>query len=249
MTFNNIIGNFPYGKIGCDITNFILKYIPYNDISMLGTRAMFRKHNDVLNIEYVYITNWVLNPISKIKWVEQLILLGHKGHCEVVPTKVFNHHSPEHPNEIRVAFSMETTGEIRAFINTLLTRSRKTSRILCLSDGDYEYNVLKTLNTIPTITDKAGERLSYHCLDLKGKAHENFGIWWYCNNGDNLSVFLMKSLNKNGGSCESVIPQIDWETISDTQLWKEGKYDEAVLDVMDLKWDGEEIVETMKPYL
>lgn len=29
----------------------------------------------------------------------------------------------------------------------------------------------------------------------------------------------------------------------DTPLWKEGKYDEAVLDVMGLKWDGEEIVE------
>lgn len=40
-------------------------------------------------------------------------------------------------------------------------------------------------------------------------------------------------------TCSIAIPQIDWEAISDTQLWKEGKYDEAVLDVMGLKWDDD----------
>ena len=39
------------------------------------------------------------------------------------------------------------------------------------------------------------------------------------------------------------IPQIDWEKVSDHPLWKEGKYDEAVLDTMGLKWEGERIVE------
>ena len=39
------------------------------------------------------------------------------------------------------------------------------------------------------------------------------------------------------------IPQIDWEKISDHPLWKEGKYDEAVLDAMSLKWEGEKIIE------
>ena len=33
------------------------------------------------------------------------------------------------------------------------------------------------------------------------------------------------------------IPQIDWEKISDHELWKKGMYDEAVLDTMQLKWD------------
>jgi hypothetical protein len=41
------------------------------------------------------------------------------------------------------------------------------------------------------------------------------------------------------GSPVIAIPRIDWEAISDTQLWKEGKYDEAVLDVMGLKWNDE----------
>ena len=39
------------------------------------------------------------------------------------------------------------------------------------------------------------------------------------------------------------IPQIDWEKISDHPLWKEERYDEAVLDTMGLKWEGERIVE------
>ena len=56
----------------------------------------------------------------------------------------------------------------------------------------------------------------------------------------------IKGLNKTNGTVSIAIPQIDWEAISDTQLWKEGKYDEAVLDVMDLKWDGDVIVEERK---
>ena len=139
MTFDNIIANPPYSKIGCDITKYILDNVSYRDISMLGTRVMFRKHNDVLNIEYVYITDWVLNPLSKVKWVEQVILLGHKGHCEVIPTKAVRYHYPEHPNEIRVPFPLESSGDIHISLNPLLTRNRKTSCILYLLDEDYEH--------------------------------------------------------------------------------------------------------------
>ena len=139
MTFDNIIANPPYSKIGGDRTKQIRNNVSYGDISMLGTRAMFKKHNDVLDIEYVYIANWVLNPLSKIKWVEQVILLGHKGRCEVVPSRGLSYNCPEHPYEIRMPFPMGHTGDIHVSLNFLLTRSRKTSVILYLSDGDYEY--------------------------------------------------------------------------------------------------------------
>ena len=56
----------------------------------------------------------------------------------------------------------------------------------------------------------------------------------------------IKGLNKTNGTVSIAIPQIDWEVISDTPLWKEGKYDEAVLDAMGLKWDGDVIVEDTK---
>lgn len=139
MTFDNIIANPPYSKIGCDITKHILYNVSYKDISMLGTRAMFKKHNDVLAIEYVYISNWVLNPLSKVMWVSQVILLGHKGRCEVVPARGLRNHYPEHLNEIRVPFPQECNGDLHSSLNNLLTRSRKTSLMLYLSDGDYEY--------------------------------------------------------------------------------------------------------------
>ena len=49
----------------------------------------------------------------------------------------------------------------------------------------------------------------------------------------------MIGLNLVGASIltKYAIPQLDWEEISDHPLWKEGKYDEAVLDTMGLKWE------------
>ena len=52
-------------------------------------------------------------------------------------------------------------------------------------------------------------------------------------------MFGLNRLGSSSSECSIAIPQIDWETISDNPLWKEGKYDEAVLDVMGLKWDEE----------
>ena len=49
----------------------------------------------------------------------------------------------------------------------------------------------------------------------------------------------IKGLNKTNGTVSIAIPQIDWETISDTPLWKEGKYDEAVLSEIHLRWNAE----------
>ena len=76
------------------------------------------------------------------------------------------------------------------------------------------------------------------------KEKNNFCSWAYSNiNG--LANKLIYGINVTGAgeSCSIAIPQIDWGAISDTPLWKEGKYDEAVLDVMGLKWNGDVIVE------
>lgn len=105
--------------------------------------------------------------------------------------------------------------------------------------SDYRWNVEKTLERIPTYLEGGRVRSSYDTLSLSGKAHINFGKWWYNNDGLGLPCFLLKSLNKNGGNMSSAIPQIDWENISENPLWKSGDYDGAVLDVMGLMWvDG-----------
>ena len=81
-----------------------------------------------------------------------------------------------------------------------------------------------------------------------GKERKNFTTWAYSDVKNGLANKLIWGIKKQtvSDACSIAIPQIDWETISDTPLWKEGKYDEAVLDAMDLKWDGDVIVEERK---
>ena len=104
----------------------------------------------------------------------------------------------------------------------------------------YKYNVLK----------KDYESSWIKCITvihLKSKKEkDNFSKWWYSAPKENgLSSMVMVGLNlvKASNLIKYAIPQIDWEKISDHPLWKEGKYDEAVLDTMGLKWEGEKIVE------
>ena len=139
MNFENIIGNPPYGKIGVDITNFILKQISYNDISILGTTAMLSKHNDVLALEYAYIRYYILNPVTKHTWVSQLILLGHKGKCDVIHTKFCRNPKEIVPNEVRLPFTVGHNGTADISMKCLISRNRDTSYIMSLSDEDYEY--------------------------------------------------------------------------------------------------------------
>jgi hypothetical protein len=109
---------------------------------------------------------------------------------------------------------------------------------------DYKYNVTKELKDIPVHDRKDGTGKMYMAWILDfGKGHEtsckNFNTWWWYKGKHGLCAFLIKSLNKKSGTIEQAIPRIDWENINDHPLWKEGKYDEAVLDVMGLKWNDD----------
>ena len=139
MRFDCIIANPPYAKIGCDIVNKIMYDVPHDDISLLGTRAMLGKHNDKLCLEYIYIERYTLSPVTRCEWVQQLILLGHKGSCKVIPTTFYSSKVEAKPNEIRIRFSAAFGGFIPGTLYALLTRNRATSMILSVSDEDYEY--------------------------------------------------------------------------------------------------------------
>ena len=74
------------------------------------------------------------------------------------------------------------------------------------------------------------------------KEKNNFSKWWYSTPEEktkSLSFKLNSGLGKVtvGYYHSYAIPQIDWEKISDHLLWREGKYDEAVLDTMGLRWE------------
>ena len=104
----------------------------------------------------------------------------------------------------------------------------------------YKFNVLKN-----NYEEKWIKRIALIHLNSQ-KEKDNFSKWWYSAPKEKgLSSKVMVGLNMVGASnlTKYAIPQIDWEKISNHPLWKEDKYDEAVLDTMGLKWDGDKIVE------
>ena len=104
---------------------------------------------------------------------------------------------------------------------------------------DYYWNVLRR-----DYEDKWANRISNIHFFSK-EARKNFTAFIYSKVGEPLmsKVFTGLNLIDSGYIVSYAIPQIDWEKISDHPLWKEGKYDEAVLDTMGLKWEGDKIVE------
>ena len=71
-------------------------------------------------------------------------------------------------------------------------------------------------------------------------AKDNFAKWWYYGRkGERLAGKVVTGVPFSfiTRNASFVIPQIDWEHISDSPLWKAGNYDEAVLSEMGLKFD------------
>ena len=70
------------------------------------------------------------------------------------------------------------------------------------------------------------------------KGRENFTTWAYSDVKNGLANKLMWGLNKQTTSslCYIAIPQVDWENIHETHLWKNTDYDGSVLKEMGLKW-------------
>ena len=76
-------------------------------------------------------------------------------------------------------------------------------------------------------------------------AKDNFAKWWYNGKkGEQLAskVVMGAPLSSITRNASFVIPQIDWENISDSLLWKAGNYDDAVLSEMGLKMENGVIV-------
>ena len=104
---------------------------------------------------------------------------------------------------------------------------------------DWKWNVEKSV----TKDDFTISHINRDNVDVLGggfirfqsnKAKYNLAKVWY---ETSLIDFLLGHINSDGAVVEVVVPQINWETISDHPLWKEGKYDEAVLNTMNLKWN------------
>ena len=106
----------------------------------------------------------------------------------------------------------------------------------CLGGYGYKWNVTKT--------DLNNGRITHtFIIHFNTRlAKDNFAKWWYYGKKDERLASKVAQgvpLSSIAGNASFVIPQIDWEHISDNPLWKTGNYDEAVLSEMGLKWkDG-----------
>lgn len=101
----------------------------------------------------------------------------------------------------------------------------------------YRWNILHDYSSV-----------NAHILQIRTpseRARDNLAIVWY--NGKKGESFISKvitGVHITAASSEYyfAIPQIDWEHISDSPLWKAGNYDDAILNEMGLKWNEDKTV-------
>ena len=124
------------------------------------------------------------------------------------------------------------------FVNT--TRCCKDGGSgFCHGGYGYKWNVTKT--------DINNGRITHtFIIHFNTKlAKDNFAKWWYSGRkGEQLASKVVTGVPLSGiaGNASFLIPQIDWEHISDNELWKTGNYDEAVLSEMSLKFDENGVI-------
>ena len=102
----------------------------------------------------------------------------------------------------------------------------------------YRWNILKDYSSVNAHNG---------CIRMPSEqARNNLALCWY--SGDNSRKHLLGRtiagvhLDEASSEYYFAIPQIDWENISNNPLWKEGKYDEAVLSEMGLKFDENGVI-------
>ena len=263
MTFNHVFMNPPYGSIGGPVANEAKEHA--NKTVCLMPLSCYKKKSDELwryvvsmeladpeMFEDADITNNLCictlrkYVVDKYKTYEELSMESYDPKF-----KAFHSENKSLKPRFRTYFETMMSPDV-VFDNTYTFATTWRISINNVQETktgwDYKYNVTKELKDIPVHDRKDGTGKMYMAWILDfGKGQEtsckNFNTWWWYKGKHGLCALLIKSLNKKSGTIEQAIPRIDWENISNHPLWKEGKYDEAVLDVMDLKWDGDVIVE------
>lgn len=258
MRWSFVISNPPYGSIGGPVTTETKKHA--NKTVCLMPLSCYKKKSDelwryVVSMELADPKMFVDATITDNLCICTLVneMFGFKTY-EDMEIISFNHKATPFFNRnkllkpcFRTYFETTMSSDV-VFDNTYTfatTWRISVNNVQETKTGwDYKYNVTKELKDIPVHDRKDGTGKMYMAWILDfGKGHEtsckNFNTWWWYKGKHGLCAFLIKSLNKKSGTIEQAIPRIDWEGISDHPLWKEGKYDEAVLNVMGLKWNDD----------
>ena len=252
MKVDYVFMNPPYGSIGGPVTTETKKHA--NITVCLMPLSCYKKKSDELwryvvsmeladpeMFEDVSITNNLCictlrkDVLDKYKTYEELSMESYDPKYKCFFMKNISLHSNTITDILTNAAIRDNWSDDTTFVE-----SHRTGK-----DGVYKdswgkkFNLYKslTMDDLPHINDHTIRGFIVNFRKPIGKI--NFTDWWY---KGKLADSIIHSMHFDG-SPVIAIPQIDWEAISDTQLWKEGKYDEAVLDVMGLKWDDDVIVE------
>ena len=255
MTYDFIIINPPYGNIGGPVTTESKKHTN-KTVCLMPLSCYKNKSNEL----WRYVESMKL---ADPKMFDDADITGNLCICTLRKSVVDKYRSYEdiemesYDPRFKAFYEVNSKLPLRYVIKrchdlvagdvdietTVLETCRIGVRGFLLGGFGYKFNVLKDKNE-PINSDLSGINMG------TPKAKNNFVTWAYKKvYKDCLADKLMFGLNRLGSSsseCSIAIPQIDWETISDSPLWREGKYDEAVLSAMNLKWDGDVIVEERK---
>lgn len=264
MTFDHVFMNPPY-NVGNKITSSCLIYVPNGKCVCLMPLGQYKsnelyKHVEDFQLadpgmfEDASITNnlcicTLRKSVNKFKTYEELSMESYDPKFKAFYTKNNVVHK-FFVEKVDVAKRFDTKEDALSNVGVepnlafyLYIRVPVCGVPTGTNSYDYKYNHNELPNSsLPTSLCDGGKHYK-----LEGRfaifeatlGKSNLTTWWYSNGKDGLSHKLMVGLNKGGGNPFDAIPRIDWVAISDTQLWKEGKYDEAVLDVMGLKWNDD----------
>ena len=127
--------------------------------------------------------------------------------------------------------------------NTYIDSSCKLSGNIVIGNNC----IIGPFNVLKNVHKEIPKMLGVTKLITK-RGKENFATAWYAAGKKNAGLLSKLIIGVHvvaaSGEYYYAIPQIDWDMISTNQkdLWDAGKYDEAILTEMGLKWEGDKIV-------
>ena len=242
IIIDKIIANPPYNK-GGKIMQKCFSIIPEADYSILMPASCYFKEDFFKNIKTIESAD--NNAFGGVAIQKNLCI------CTMAP----NAHDNWTKEDFLMYFCDQNYKDIYAYnikhfkgyepirddsvdISKLDIETDFIEHARCISDmcgngfgkkgGGYAFNIEKDL-------DKAIEHLPSFRFWIHFNSSiekSNFSKWWYYGGkGKSLSSKLMMGIGQMTMTSiyKYAIPQIDWENISETELWKNGKLDEAVL--------------------
>lgn len=246
--FDLIIANPPYGKIGADITKFIvdnfefeqyLNLLPANDYTR--TKELIN-HVNLDSLEMIKggfddasVNTHIAEITKKRKAItkEAFTLFTYDENLQRC-YETFANREHYAIDKLVLIPKPETVADCCYEKDFMITARTVQNGVHTKKNSwDIRWNILKDchLNDLPI--EKTNNTYQVGFLRFQtSEERDNFCKWWY---EGKLANMLIKGLNKTGGNCKPALPKVDW-----TRPWT----DEQILK--DCGYTDEEIEELLK---